>query len=205
MNERIKKLRKALDLTQQEFADKIGMKRNTVANYETDRNKPSNSVISLICKAFDVNEDWLRTGEGEMFGPRPTAALEMLAAEHDLTNGEFLLVEKFLNLKPEIRTALIDYIREVAVAIAVQIDEGISPYTPATPSHQLKGIPITSKEIRENADKYMDLVYGYAYTEAKRTGIDPEIEAEVAAYRQQRLLEKERASQASSANGSGEG
>ncbi len=48
MNERIKKLRKALDLTQQEFADKIGMKRNTVANYETDRNEPSNSVISLM-------------------------------------------------------------------------------------------------------------------------------------------------------------
>lgn len=67
MNERIKKLRKTLDLTQQEFADKIGMKRNTVANYETDRNEPSNSVITLICKTFNVSEAWLRTGEGEMF------------------------------------------------------------------------------------------------------------------------------------------
>ena len=67
MNERIKKLRKALELTQQEFADKIGTKRNTVANYETNRNEPSNSVISLICREFCVNEQWLRTGEGEMF------------------------------------------------------------------------------------------------------------------------------------------
>lgn len=67
MNERIKHLRKELHLTQQEFADKIGMKRNTIANYESNRNEPSNSVVSLICREFSVNETWLRTGEGEMF------------------------------------------------------------------------------------------------------------------------------------------
>ena len=70
MKERIRKLRRALDLTQQEFADKIGMKRNTIANYETGRNDPSASVISLICREFNANEDWLRTGEGEMFVQR---------------------------------------------------------------------------------------------------------------------------------------
>lgn len=67
MNERLKKLRKELDLTQQEFADKIGSKRNTIAKYETDINVPSTAVISLICKTFNVNENWLRTGEGDMF------------------------------------------------------------------------------------------------------------------------------------------
>lgn len=67
MKERIRKLRRTLDLTQQEFADKIGMKRNTVANYETGRNDPSASVITLICREFNVNENWLRTGTGEMF------------------------------------------------------------------------------------------------------------------------------------------
>ena len=66
MNERIKKLRKALGLTQQEFAERLGIKRNTVANYETDRNTPIDAVISLICREFDVNEEWLRTGEGYM-------------------------------------------------------------------------------------------------------------------------------------------
>lgn len=69
MNERLKKLRKALELTQQEFADKIGMKRNTVANYETNRNTPSTAVISLICREFNVNEEWLRHGIGDMFLP----------------------------------------------------------------------------------------------------------------------------------------
>lgn len=67
MNERIKELRNVLNLTQQEFADKIKVKRNTVATYEMGRSIPSDSAIALICKEFDVNEEWLRNGTGEKF------------------------------------------------------------------------------------------------------------------------------------------
>lgn len=68
MNERLKKLRKKLDMTQQEFADKMGIPRNNIAGYETGKRNPSDAVISLICKTDlpngKVNENWLRTGEG---------------------------------------------------------------------------------------------------------------------------------------------
>lgn len=64
MNERIKRLRSKLEMTQQEFADRLGIKRGTLANYEIGRNEPIDAVISLICKEFNVNEIWLRTGEG---------------------------------------------------------------------------------------------------------------------------------------------
>lgn len=67
MRDRIRMLRKELELTQQEFADKLGIKRTTIANYELGRNEPVDSVISLICDRFHVNERWLRAGEGEMF------------------------------------------------------------------------------------------------------------------------------------------
>lgn len=67
MGERIKELRKFLGLTQQEFSAKIGVKRNTVAQYEMGRNPPIDTVITLICREYNVNETWLRTGEGEMF------------------------------------------------------------------------------------------------------------------------------------------
>ena len=66
MNERIKEIRKTLGLTQQAFADKIGVKRNTVALYELGESGISDSVIKLICREFHINETWLRTGEGEM-------------------------------------------------------------------------------------------------------------------------------------------
>lgn len=90
MNERLKKLRKTLDMTQQEFADRIGTKRNTIAKYETDTNVPSAAVISLICKEFNVNEEWLRTGKGgddNMF-IRPTRNEEMAKLTKILLNEE---------------------------------------------------------------------------------------------------------------------
>lgn len=67
MNDRIKKLRKALDLTQQKFADKLGVKRNTVGQWEIGRNEPTDAIILSICREFNVNEEWLRNGIGDMF------------------------------------------------------------------------------------------------------------------------------------------
>lgn len=62
MNERIKALRKELNLTQQEFADRLGTSRGNIGSYEVGKSAPSDAVISLICKTFRVNEDWLRNG-----------------------------------------------------------------------------------------------------------------------------------------------
>lgn len=67
MNERLRKLRKTLDLTQQTFADRIGIARGNIGSYEVGKSNLSDAVISLICREFNVNEHWLRTGEGEMF------------------------------------------------------------------------------------------------------------------------------------------
>ncbi len=63
-NDRLKIVRKRLGLTQQEFADKLGIKRGAIANYEIGRNTPIDAVITLICREFSINEVWLRTGEG---------------------------------------------------------------------------------------------------------------------------------------------
>lgn len=69
MKERIKTLRKHLGLTQQKFADRLGLKRQTIAAYEIGNIEPSDSTLLLICKEFNVNETWLRTGEGSMKAP----------------------------------------------------------------------------------------------------------------------------------------
>lgn len=72
MHDRIKMLRKELHLTQQELADKIGVKRSTIAQYEVGRNEPIDVVIKTICEKLNANEVWLRTGEGEMFVKKDT-------------------------------------------------------------------------------------------------------------------------------------
>jgi transcriptional regulator with XRE-family HTH domain len=70
---RTKELRKALGLTQQEFADRLGITRAAVSKYDIDATDPSDAVISLICREFNVREAWLRTGEGEMLEIKPRA------------------------------------------------------------------------------------------------------------------------------------
>ena len=69
MKDRIKAIRKYYDLTQTEFGDRIGVKGNTITNYENDLRNPSDAIIVSICREFNVNEEWLRTGNGEMFQP----------------------------------------------------------------------------------------------------------------------------------------
>ena len=68
MNTRIREIRNYLGLTQTEFGKRIGLSRPMVANLEGEgRAEIKDHVIHLICKEFNVNEEWLRSGSGEMF------------------------------------------------------------------------------------------------------------------------------------------
>lgn len=87
LGERIKKVRKTNDLTQQLFAEEIGSTQNVLANYEAGRRNPSSSVINNICKTFNVNEEWLRTGDGDMFVKRSNED-ELASAVERLLTGE---------------------------------------------------------------------------------------------------------------------
>ena len=147
MEERIKKIRRMLDLTQQEFASRIGIKRNTIANYEAGRNEPIDSVISLICREFNVNEKWLRTGEGEMFAPAPSSALDALAQERGLTHREYIVLEKFLLLRPEVRADLIDCLMNIAAAIN---SDDVPAGTPAMPKKEM-----TAEELHAELDRQL--------------------------------------------------
>lgn len=67
MNSRIRELRKALNLSQKEFAEKIGLKQNAISYMEKNGFTITEQNIKTICSQFDVNENWLRTGSGKMF------------------------------------------------------------------------------------------------------------------------------------------
>jgi len=72
MKERLKELRRTLNLTQQELANQLHIKRTNIGNYESGVSSPTDSVIALICREFNVSEDWFRNGIGDMFVPAPT-------------------------------------------------------------------------------------------------------------------------------------
>lgn len=68
--ERIKLIRKQLKLSQTAFGEPIGASRNSINDVENGRAKPSNMLISIICREYNVDEIWLRTGIGGMFKER---------------------------------------------------------------------------------------------------------------------------------------
>lgn len=67
MKDRFKELRKALSMTQQDFADSIEMSRNFVAQIEMGSKIPSDRTVRDICRKFKVNYEWLTEGTGDMF------------------------------------------------------------------------------------------------------------------------------------------
>lgn len=80
-NKRIKEVRLAMNLTMEKFGEKIGMKRNSLSQVENGINSVSNQLRAAVCREFNVNESWLRTGEGEMFVSKSNEDLLMGFAE----------------------------------------------------------------------------------------------------------------------------
>lgn len=105
IGERVKELRKQVNLTQQAFADRLNLKRNTVGSYEVNVVEPSDRTISDICREFNVNETWLRTGEGEMFN-QVTRSEKITSFLTEITEDEGddfkrRFVEMLAELEPE--------------------------------------------------------------------------------------------------------
>ena len=83
MNERIKKLRQALNLSQDEFGKRLGVTRGAITNIELNKVEPKPLFVDLICREFNASENWIRTGEGEMFVEK-TESEELAAFSGDL-------------------------------------------------------------------------------------------------------------------------
>lgn len=66
MNTRVKEVRKKANLTQTAFGDRLGITQNYVALIESGQRIPSDRTIRDICREFNINETWLRTGIGDM-------------------------------------------------------------------------------------------------------------------------------------------
>lgn len=173
MNERIKELRKTLGLTQQEFADRIGMKRNTIANYEINRNEPSNSVVSLVCREFNVQEEWLRTGKGEMFEAKPENRLDELSKEYNLDELDRQMVLGYLNLNVMEREVVKRYMLGVISRAEIKAQRSEPPS-----DEMLRAAPLAAKLHEELPN--------------------PEIEAQVERYRQHLIAKAKAKSMAQS-------
>ena len=111
--ERVKEIRKNLSLTLEKFGEKVGAKKNTISAIETGRNSLTEQMAVSICREFNVNYDYLMTGEGEMFSNVPQTILDELCKQYDCDATDRSMIEEYLKLDAASRKILKDYIRNV--------------------------------------------------------------------------------------------
>ena len=110
MNERVKELRQVLGLSGEKFGDAIGVKRSAISDIETGRNNLSEQMIKSICLAYNVNEDWLRTGEGSMFNKTKEGFLAELQKQYSLTDFQVNFVKNYLELSDKDKASIDKFI-----------------------------------------------------------------------------------------------
>ena len=113
MNERIKLLRKTLKLSGEKFGEKLGVKRSAISDLETGRNNLSEQMLLAICREYNVNEEWLRTGEGDMFIETKESFLENISKQYSLDDLDIKIIESYLNLSPDGREFIKNYIKSI--------------------------------------------------------------------------------------------
>lgn len=103
MNTRISLVRKHLKMTQASFGKSLGVSRDVIANLESGRVAPNDTFIQLLCSKYSVNENWLRTGDGEMFVRPEPSLVERLCDEKGATQLERQLLEAYFEIDERVR------------------------------------------------------------------------------------------------------
>lgn len=114
MKERLIELRKKIGLSQEAFGAPINLSRSTITNYELGTRVIPDRTIADICRVYNVNEEWLRSGTGEMFDGGKSIDIELSALIAELINSddEWLktCIVKFLKLSPQAREAFKNFL-----------------------------------------------------------------------------------------------
>lgn len=120
MKDRIREVREHFGLSMEKFGSRIGIGKSSISLLESGKNNPSVQTITLICREFGVNEQWLRTGEGEMFEQTRASVLDRLSTEYDLSREQRSVIEAFLDLDPQERDVILKYVHNVFDRSAAQ-------------------------------------------------------------------------------------
>lgn len=115
VNERIKKIRKTLGLSQRDFGSRLGISDTAVSKLEKGDRNPSEQTIKSICREFNVDYFWLTEGIGnEMFIKKETDPIKLIAKQHGLTDLEAEIVVEFMKLTSDERAMMVNIIRKLS-------------------------------------------------------------------------------------------
>lgn len=192
MNNRFKEIREKLGFSQEKFGEIIGLSKSGISNIESGQRNVTDKHIKLLCSELNINPDWLRTGEGEMFNESDEFSLDEYAKQNGMSDMDLKIIKGFLDLDPEVRKIIVSTFgnalsedraeaKEKANKVFEVIDEnkdkaGTKPYRLKKASTPIEEIMVAESAIEYPADS---------------------IDAELESYRKE--LEAERQNETSSA------
>lgn len=122
MHTRIKTVRKSVGMSQRAFGESLGASRDIISNIEQGRQAISDTLVRLICQVYNIDEKWLRTGEGQMHITRSTT-LDKLANEYNLSSFELQLFRNYLLLSMSERAKILEILDLIH-----KFRNGVAPY-----------------------------------------------------------------------------
>lgn len=145
MNERIRELRKKLNLTMEKFGGRLGVGKTAISKIEKGDNSLTDQMFKSICREFNVNEEWARTGKGEMFVSNTGNELDALVKKYNLSHGVYIFIEKLVNSQPETQNAIVEFVKEVGNAL--ETDD--KPTDTDTPSKTDQNKPSIDEQVED--------------------------------------------------------
>ncbi len=116
MNTRMKLLRTELNMSQEAFGKRLGVTGASISKIESGQRKLTGQMILLICREFNINETWLRYGEGEMYKSKSMfpSEISQLLTNYNLDELDTKIIGEYLLLDPSQRKVIKEYIKKVA-------------------------------------------------------------------------------------------
>ena len=123
MNERIKQVRKELGLTLEDFGSRIGFTRSSMSNIETGYRNVTDRLVLAICREFNVNEEWLRSGTGAMFVEDSDSIIDKILSEMPLDDLSQTILRAYIEMDARKREVFNSSIKELAAALMTDSKE----------------------------------------------------------------------------------
>lgn len=129
-NERIKELRKSLNLTMEKFGERVGVTKVAISLIESGKSNITAQMRRSICREFGVSEEWLRDGVGEMMRTSYSEEISALAQTYGLDAADQAIIVEYARLSPDERQVVKRYIERSFLASRCAVDGG-GPSAPA--------------------------------------------------------------------------
>ena len=163
MNERLIYIRKSLDLTQEQFGNRLGVTRAAISRLESGGRNITEQMIMSICREFNVREEWLRDGFEPKFNAPDTFSLDDYAKQKGLSDLEFEIIKGYMELDKDLRKGLMAHLKSIfnkPTAEADKKDDDEEDLSPPRVAEEVKEYSSKEPSVEELEEEYKKNVLG---------------------------------------------